>query len=517
MEARAAGFGRGTALALGVAFVLALWLPLLDWVLDFAPELPNFEKREYARLPSLLPPADAQGGGLAGALERLDRFPAGFEAWHDDHFGLRSQLVRGHNLVVSRVLASPPNDEVVIGRDGWLYYAGQSNIEQYRALTLMPPELVRGWELYLAMVREWVEDHGARFLLVIGPSKPSIHPEHLPGTIRRVGTRTRLAQFTDELAREGRQWVLDLSDVLLAARAERPTYQKTDTHWNSWGSLVATRALVEELRASGAFPAVEPLSLDDYTSAERVQEGGDIAELMGLTRFFPEVDLVFEYVGPRRTTWTDEPLPPSMFAYHEPRASVLLDPPHPPPPRALCFHDSFGPYLASFLPRFFARVAFYWQYQPSAEALAQEEPDLVLQEIGERVLIRDELKGGDVPFPLDPRVREDFEARRAFRASTRVLFARSAPGAAELPAFEPPGEGRAALLRLDLRTSGAGSVRVEPPPAGGPAARSLLRGRNVLYLPLDAGGGAARLVLEAPGVELLALEARAVPAAAAPR
>ena len=67
--------------------------------------------------------------------------------------------------------------------------------------------------------------------------------------------------------------------LLVAASAEHPTYQKTDTHWSSWGSLVAVRTLLDELRASGRFPGLAPLALADYRAEERLQVK-DIAELV---------------------------------------------------------------------------------------------------------------------------------------------------------------------------------------------------------------------------------------------
>ena len=471
--------GRKTAFVLSAVFVVSVFLPLVDSWLGIAPVLPNFEKREFAKKPTLLPqdlsdyPADRSRSAV---LESLDRFPRDYEAWYDDHFGLRSQLIRWHNIFKARVLRTAPNDEVVIGRGEWLYYGGQLNIEQYRAVTLMPDEILDGWLLYLSMVREWVEDHGADYLLVLGPSKHTIQPEYLPERIQRIGDRTRREQFVEALVGEGRQWTLDLTDTLLEENRKMPTYQETDTHWTSWGSLVATRTIVDELIRSERYSQLQPLSVEDFEQVTREQEGGDIAELMGLTDLYRVEAEFFEPKGTVPYTWSTDGLPPGVHSYHTPyaatyEASML---PEGGLPRAVVFHDSFGEYLAGFLPFAFGRTVLYWQYLPSLEIIAQEQPDLVIQEIGERVLIRDELKGGDVPFPIDDRIRADFRRRRMFRAAAETTF--RSEGSSDLSGLANTGTEHA-LLRVDVEVDVAGSVRSEEGDR-----RELVPGRNVVYL-----------------------------------
>ena len=518
-----------TALALGAGFVVSLWLPLVDgWLGPWNPR-PNYEKRAFAEKPVLFGGGDDEGAHAAQVktgndfLARLDAYPRAYEAWYDDHFGLRSHLLHAHNLFKARVLATAPNTEVVIGRDDWLYYGGQLNIEQYRAVEPMPEEILTGWLRYFAMVREFVEDHGSDYVLVIGPSKHTIHPEYLPRRITRVGEVTRREQFLEALAEEGEQWVLDLTPSLLEAREREETYQETDTHWNSWGSLVATRALIDELlaaRAAGAerYRGLQALDLERYDRQLREQAGGDVAGLMGLSESYRTVSPVYEWIGEAPYSWTTAGLPPGLHPYHEPYVATYEERFLPPQglPTALVFHDSFGPYLAGFLPTFFARTAFFWQYPPSPEAVSQEEADVVIQEIGERVLIRDELKGGDVPFPLDERIRVDFERRRRFFASDRTLTeGPGAPAAAgSLKRFGDAASGAGeeeadgAIVRFVVRVTGPGATLRWTRGDGEPLERKLVPGRNVVYLDWD-GAAASWSVDPEQGGEVVALEARA--------
>jgi len=78
-------FCKALRVALIAGFVVALWLPLLDsfFGLDAAP--PANEKRQFAKFPE----CKSIGG--------LKSFLAGLEAYFNDHFGFRKQLVIWNN------------------------------------------------------------------------------------------------------------------------------------------------------------------------------------------------------------------------------------------------------------------------------------------------------------------------------------------------------------------------------------------------------------------------------------
>lgn len=505
---------------LALVFCVGIALPAADQWFGLVPELQNTEKRILAELPSLVPAPDLDatpGQRLAATLDGLAAFPRAYESWFDDHFGFRSYLIRWHNVLKARLLHTAPHDEVVIGKDGWLYFAGQLNIEQYRQLTPMSERLMKGWQRYLEQLDEWLDDRDTAFLVVIAPSKPTIHPEHLPDSIRRVGRVGRLDQFLAYFRRETDLWILELRPPLLEAKQRGPVYQRTDTHWNSLGSFTAYRAIMRELVQSERFPTLSLPDPSHFESVPRDIAGGDIAVLMGLTDLYPDHELWWKRKDEEEPfVWQQEGLVPSEHAYHQPYLSVQQDASL---PRLVLFHDSFGPYLADYLPWDFSHAAFYWQYQPSPELVARERPDLVIQEMGERVLIRDELIGGDKPFPVDPRIGADFERRRAFRASHATLRREegrvlTAPAELVLPALEATDE---VLARVDVVSSAPTRVVAERalPEAAARTleARELLEGRDVVYLRLSAADCAAgvRLRFEPAdaALELRSLELRA--------
>ena len=56
-------------------------------------------------------------------------------------------------------------------------------------------------------------------------------------------------------------------------------------------------------------------------------------------------------------------------------------------PRAVMFRDSFATWLIPFLVDHFRRITFSWQYTFDRELVEKEHPDVVIQEMVERVLM----------------------------------------------------------------------------------------------------------------------------------
>jgi hypothetical protein len=205
--------GRPAQWGLVVAFVLAVWLPLLALGLGFDPEVAMVEKRVLAEVPS-----------LSADPESVAAFPSEFEAFWNDHFGFRSLLIRWHHLMRLRLLGLSSNENVVVGTDGWLYYAGQGNMDLYRAATPMTDADLAGWQEHLEESRDWLADRGIAFLFVVAPSKASIYPEHLPRSIRKVGRENRFQELNRFLRERSTVDVLDLTPTMLAGREEEVVY-----------------------------------------------------------------------------------------------------------------------------------------------------------------------------------------------------------------------------------------------------------------------------------------------------
>ncbi len=351
-------------------FLVAIFLPPLATLLGIGPATDLTEKRT----PIARPP-------LTLDIPGLTYFHRNFEGYWNDAFGFRSRLVRGYNRA-SMWLGVSPSAKVVVGTHGWLFVGEEySAVEYYRATRAFTREQLVWWQRFLEARRDWLAQRGIRYLFVVAPDKQSIYPEYMPAALNRVGTATRLDQLVAYLDRHSDLRPLDLRGVLREAKAHERPYERLDSHWNDLGAWIAYAEITKRL--SVWFPRVQPLPLSDFERTWPPGQGNDLAMLLSLSDVMPGERLTLVPRVPRRARLipTDGSLPPGSLAV------LVSETGDPTLPRAVMFHDSFGQALWPFLSEHFAHIAYSWQYNFDPAFIEREKPDVVLDELVERVLM----------------------------------------------------------------------------------------------------------------------------------
>jgi alginate O-acetyltransferase complex protein AlgJ len=323
-------------------FVMVMTLPLAARLTHFEPATFNGENRRLAPFPPLSLSADS-----------INAFPAAFEAYYSDHFGLRSHFIRWHHMLKLRLLHVSPSPSVVLGKDGWLF--DEDTVAYYRALPLSAEELEK-WRKFLEEREEFVAAEGAACFQVIAPSPCSIYPEYLPDSVRRHERETRLDQILNYMRRYSRVKILDLRAALLEAKSTGRLYNRTDTHWNDLGAYVAYREIMRAV--AGRIPGCDPLPPNAFDIRRESAPGGDIARLLALPDLIPEEQVRLVPRALRRSRvaeWLPEgSAPPAAFCMKLDDLSR---------PRAIVFHDSFTyASLYPFLAEHFSEIWFHWNH-----------------------------------------------------------------------------------------------------------------------------------------------------------
>src|SRR6185503_18395704 len=169
---------------------------------------------------------------------------------------------------------------------------------------------------------------------------------------------------------------VDVRPSLTEAKQRERIYQKTDTHWNDRGALVAYQRLIEAVRARvPRTPA--PWTRGDFDAVAAVTPGMDLAGMMGLTRVLHEEDLTLVPRRPRRA----RVIAPAGAGPTDEVGRLVTEVDDPSLPRAVIFRDSFVSRLVPFLSEHFSRAVYLWQNDFDADVVATERPDVVIQEI----------------------------------------------------------------------------------------------------------------------------------------
>lgn len=146
------------------------------------------------------------------------------------------------NAWIHRTLHSPLGRQVVYGRDGWLFYAGEKVFEQSTG-ELIRPDGVEQFAVMAAALNRELARRGARLIVTVAPNSQTIYPEFLPDWAH-INATTEYDLVMDALAHHGVDKV-DLRPPLLAAKLKQQVYRRIDTHWNDLGALIAYNAIME--------------------------------------------------------------------------------------------------------------------------------------------------------------------------------------------------------------------------------------------------------------------------------
>ena len=188
-------------------FTAMLWLPALDAFCHIDWTRPRNENRAMAVFPK--PPTGWHG---------LQVYVGGLEAYFNDHFGFRKCLVQWNYKFRAKVFKDKNTRDVLIGKNGWLFYAAGDAIDHYSGLLQFTPQQLHDWQVLLERRRDWLARRGIAYLFVVTPDKHTIYPEELPDWVVKVHPQTKLDQFIAYMHEHSAVPILDLREVVRNAK-----------------------------------------------------------------------------------------------------------------------------------------------------------------------------------------------------------------------------------------------------------------------------------------------------------
>ncbi len=271
--------------------------------------------------------------------------------WLADHFALRQQLVTLWGQLNAGLLGSSPEEQVIAGRGGWLYYA--PTLPDYCGQALSD-EALSAAAARLAAIQAEAEGRGARFLLVVAPNKNSLWGDAMPDAYPKNHEAGNWEKLRPLLDAEGVAYV-DLFALPLP-------YYRTDTHWTAEGAAMAADAVLEALGRPGVY-ADGPFVRGDARP-------GDLYEMLYPAGKGAEPEILYQ---------------PALGFTHlnEPREgnAITIRTEGAGDGRLYCWRDSFGIALYPYLADTFAQACFS---RSTSFSLPDGDYDAVILEIAER-------------------------------------------------------------------------------------------------------------------------------------
>lgn len=349
-------------------FLAAISLPLVLTLATMGHGPADDPKRDLAPWP-----------GAISTWNDATQWPTGFRRWFQDHYAGRRALIRAHGVVTLRGLGVSPSTTVLLGRDGWWYYADDGAMDDIVSAAPMSEAALGRWAQTLDDNRAWLAERGIPYLFVLAPDKHAVYPEFLPSTVHPLGP-WRGDQFAREMTQRTHVDVVHLKDRLLAQKPIERTYHRTDTHWNARGAWLAYQEIEQWLVRVKKADAVTPR--DAFTLTEARLGGQDIARMLGIESLVNEESLG---VAPRvqRLARVVEPAGADILSE---QGRLVTEHPDKTLPRMVVFRDSFMSQVIPFLAERCSRCVFLWQKDLDPQIIERERPDLVIHEmVGRRL------------------------------------------------------------------------------------------------------------------------------------
>jgi alginate O-acetyltransferase complex protein AlgJ len=368
---------------LTVLFILIICMPSAKMIFSPAADWSKAEKRKLAVRPD-----------APRSLLQIPGFFSGLETYLSDHFGYREYLInRYHREMKKRFGKFGKESNVLLGRDGWYFYAAEAQIEDYTGQLKLSENQLQSWVAERQRRALWCRQRGIEYLLVVPPEKQNIYPEFFPKNIAPSKGTSRFEQLTAFLETAPLPYLLDLSRPLRAAKGDKDLFYKTDTHWNLRGSFIGFTAILEALRQR--FPDIA--FTVDFTIGDDVTESCSkhptLCDLSSMAMQAAETTITYQEFMPFNACAQPGNFDLYGFSNLEERqdkpsfarscANRQLT--------ALIFRDSFFDSLESVVSENFRHTIYLWKTYDEKnieEALKIRHIDVVIEEVVERSLFK---------------------------------------------------------------------------------------------------------------------------------
>ena len=148
------------------AFIGICLIPLA--AMPFAKSESGLENRKLSEMPSLR----NENGSI-----NFDFFSE-FETYFSEHCAFRQNLVTLDGKVRSEIMRTSSNEDVIVGKYGWLYYAPTA--DDFMNINTLSKRGVNNIVHNLLLFEQYCHEKDATFTFTIAPNKNSIYPEFMP-------------------------------------------------------------------------------------------------------------------------------------------------------------------------------------------------------------------------------------------------------------------------------------------------------------------------------------------------
>ncbi|MBK9453408.1 MAG: hypothetical protein IPN95_29295 [Bacteroidetes bacterium] len=372
---------------IAIVFLAMIFFPMVNENLRLVKDIESAENRALAEKPVF-------------DVSLLDPFPRKYEAYYNDHFSLRFQLVDFYSQLQFRFFKVSPIPELaLLGKEDWFFFAGDEQ-DSYLGNHRITPAELDSFRLELEYRREFIRQQGGEMYFFVAPVKNNIYTEYQPSTAYPLFPDCWGEQILNHLAQKSTIKTINVYDTLRAWRKDQLLYFKRDNHWTPYGAFLAANVVLNRIHQD--FPAVVANRPEDFRFQPSKKVVGNVAAMFGIKNLM--IDTVVAFVPKAGFKANDaakvpyEPLEGFSYPWDYEQVKETGDTSK---PKMVLICDSFGHNIFPHLAEQFGRsvkIFDAWQYMLNPEIIINEKPDVVIfmpMEANLRHLLDNQARLGD--------------------------------------------------------------------------------------------------------------------------
>ena len=348
-------------------FIILICLPhLFFWLLRNHVDTANYENRPFYQAPVI-------------GETPYDKIASTFESYYNDRIPFRNQLIAINNYLNYFLFHSTTGDQVLIGKDGWLFIEDvtQGNqLANYTGTDLLSEEELKQVADNLTANAEFIEGKGMEFVIFVSPNKSRVYSEYMPDYLGSPAEEYQLKQMIEYLeANTDLKIVYDYDAIMdtKEALSDRniPVYHKVDTHWNYVGAYAGAKSLLEALGKE--MPDIKDLTLTEIPNTE-----ADLGGMLHMKDYFLNTEVNYQVSGYEENgveCVLDDNGGNDVIAYESDAEDERT---------LYVYRDSFARSMGKYLGSQFANVYMRHHNTYSLSDLEEVDPDIFVFETTER-------------------------------------------------------------------------------------------------------------------------------------
>ena len=143
--------------------------------------------------------------------------------------------------------------DVIIGREGWLFLYGENEFECYQGTNNLSEDEMQQYVNKLNQLQSICDSRGKELYIYIAPNKSSVYGKYMP-TVDIVNSYRRIQQLYEYVNSNSNTAFIYPIEEERVASGRFQVYYKYDSHWNHLGGLFGVNALYDAMGVEHVDP-----------------------------------------------------------------------------------------------------------------------------------------------------------------------------------------------------------------------------------------------------------------------